>query len=294
MKLFAGVLFVAVILCNCGPSKPLWTVLFNGSDLNGWDTYLGPVRNDSMKITDSIPLGLNQDPRHVFSVVNEDGQPAIRISGAHHGGISTLEEFSNFHLVLEFKWGTAKIPSFKNRKRDSGLLYFAVGPHGADYGNWMRSQEFQIQEGDCGDYWGVAGGVFDVPVTPDSAGRYFYDKKGTMTTFSAVSKAGRRCFKNPDAERPTGEWNTIELYCKGDTSIHVVNGVVNMVLYHSRQTDHGTETPLKKGKLQLQSEGCEVFYRNIKIESLHDFPTDLFPADLSDVALPKSDHADSR
>ena len=45
------------------------------------------------------------------------------------------------------------------RKKDSGLLYFAVGNHGADYGAWMRSQEFQIQEGDCGDYWGVAGGM---------------------------------------------------------------------------------------------------------------------------------------
>jgi hypothetical protein len=246
--------------------------LSNGSDLTGWDTYLGTVRDDSMKVIDSIPLGVNKDPRHVFSVVTEDGQPAIRISGEHHGGISTLEEFGNFHLVLEFKWGKNKIPSFKNRKRDSGLLYFAVGPHGADYGNWMRSQEFQIQEGDCGDYWGVAGGMFDVPSIPDSAGHYVYDKDGPLTAFSALGKAGRRCIKKPDAEKPSGEWNTIELYCKGDTSVHVVNGVVNMVLYHSRQLDHGTETPLKKGKIQLQSEGCEIYYRNIKIEPIRDLP----------------------
>ncbi len=275
MKLIACTvcaLCIGSALFHCQPTKPSWIVLFNDSDLKGWDTYLGPVRDDSMKIVDSIPLGLNHDPRHVFSIVTEDGKPAIRISGAHHGGLSTQEEFSNFHLVLEFKWGTAKIPSFKNRKRDSGLLYFAVGPHGADGGSWMRSQEFQIQEGDCGDYWGVAGGMFDVPVTPDSAGHPVYDKNGTITAFSALSKAGRRCFKNPDAEKPTGEWNTIDLYCKGDTSVHVVNGVVNMVLYHSRQSDHGIETPLRKGKIQLQSEGCEVFYRNIKIESIRELP----------------------
>lgn len=272
----ACALFAAAILSHCQPSKPAWTVLFNGSDLKGWDTYLGLVRDDSMKIIDSIPTGLNHDPRHIFSVVSQDGQPAIRISGQQHGGISTKEEFENFHLVLEFKWGAAKIPSFKNRKRDSGLLYFAVGPHGADYGNWMRSQEFQIQEGDCGDYWGVAGGMFDVPATPDSAGHYIYDKNGTMTTFSAQSKVGRRCIKNPDAEKPTGEWNTIDLYCKADTSVHVVNGVVNMVLYHSRQLDNGTESPLKKGKIQIQSEGCEIFYRNIQIEPLRDFPSRLF------------------
>ena len=267
-----SILFIACILFQCQTSKPSWNVLFNGTDLTGWDTYLGPVRDDSMKVIDSIPLGVNKDPRHVFSVVTEDGQPAIRISGEHHGGISTLEEFGNFHLVLEFKWGKNKIPSFKNRKRDSGLLYFAVGPHGADYGNWMRSQEFQIQEGDCGDYWGVAGGMFDVPSILDSAGHYVYDKGGPLTAFSALGKAGRRCIKNPDAEKPSGEWNTIDLYCKGDTAVHVVNGVVNMVLYHSRQLDHGTETPLKKGKIQLQSEGCEIYYRNIKIEPIRDLP----------------------
>ena len=269
----AILLFSASLLFQCQPSKPAWNTLFNGSDLKGWDTYLGVVRDDSMKTVDSIPVGLNKDPRHIFSVVTEDGQPALRISGQQHGGISTVEEFSNFHLVLEFKWGQAKTPSFRNRKRDSGLLYFAVGPHGADYGSWMRSQEFQIQEGDCGDYWGVAGGMFDVPATTDSAGHYLYAPNGTLTAFSAQSPAGRRCFKNPDAEKPTGEWNTIDLYCKGDTSIHVVNGIVNMILYHSRQSDNGTETSLKKGKIQLQSEGCEIFFRNIKIEPIREFPS---------------------
>ena len=38
----------------------------------------------------------------------------------------------------------------KNAKKDSGLMYHAVGPNGADGGNWMRSHEFQIQEGDKG------------------------------------------------------------------------------------------------------------------------------------------------
>jgi hypothetical protein len=46
----------------------------------------------------------------------------------------------------------------KNKKRDSGLLYHSVGKYGADYGAWMRSQEFQIEETNTGDYWGVAAG----------------------------------------------------------------------------------------------------------------------------------------
>jgi Domain of Unknown Function (DUF1080) len=264
---------VLLAIFGCRPDQPSWKPLFNGRDLAGWDTYLGPRVKTGGSPGDTIPLGLNKDPNHVFSVVSEEGVPAIRISGENHGGISTLQEFRNYHFVCEFKWGQNKIPSFKDRKRDSGILYHAVGPHGADAGFWMRSQEFQIQEGDCGDYWGVAGGVFDIPAVKNPQGLYVYDPNGPVTAFSALSPIGRRCIKNPDAEKPTGQWNTVELYCKGDTSVHVINGVVNMILYHSRQSDNGHETPLKQGKIQIQSEGCEIFYRNIKIESIDKIPS---------------------
>lgn len=99
-----------------------------------------------------------------------------------------------------------------------------------------------------------------------------------MLTFSTVSKTGRNCIKNPDAEKPTGEWNTIDLYCAGNSSVHVVNGVVTMILHNSRQTDGGKETPLIKGKIQIESEGSEVFYRNFQIkviDKLPDFSTSL-------------------
>jgi hypothetical protein len=265
------IVLISITIFSGASTAPPWRTLFNGSDLDGWDTYLGPLRGDSNKVV-KIPLGLNNDPDRVFSVVKEDGEPAIHISGERFGGISTKEEFENYHLILEFKWGQKKVPSFRERKRDSGVLYHAVGPHGADNGFWMRSQEFQIQEGDCGDYWGVAGGVFDIPAVRNSEGLYFYTRNGKMTTFSALTSTGRRCLKDPDAEKPTGQWNTIELYCHGDTSVHIVNGVTNMVLYHSRQSDNGREIPLKKGKIQIQSEGCEIFYRNIKVELIRKIP----------------------
>ena len=78
--------------------------------------------------------------------------------------------------------------------------------------------------------------------------------------------------KYPDAEKPSGEWNTIDLYCVGDTSVHVVNGVVTMILYHSRQLENGKEMPLTSGKIQIQSEGAEVFYRNIRMRSIDKIP----------------------
>ncbi|HZY81900.1 MAG TPA: DUF1080 domain-containing protein [Cyclobacteriaceae bacterium] len=243
--------------------------IFNGKDLSEWDVYIAPP-------ADSIPPpGLNVDPTHVFSVVDMDGETAMRVSGETFGGISTKQEFENYHLRVEFKWGKNKIESFKERKRDSGILYHAVGSHGVDARAWMRSQELQIQEGDCGDYWGVAGGTFDVPARKNEKDQYVFDEKSPLVKFSATSEAGRRCIKNPDAEKRTGEWNVVDLYCFGDSSVHVINGTVVMRLFNSRQEDNGTETRLAKGKIQLQSEGCEIYYRNLIVESISQIPSDL-------------------
>ncbi|MEJ7684106.1 MAG: DUF1080 domain-containing protein [Segetibacter sp.] len=90
-----------------------------------------------------------------------------------------------------------------------------------------------------------------------------------MYTFSATSPVGRHCRKAIDAEKPAGEWNTLDLYCHADTSVHVINGKVMMVLYNSRQMENGQALPLTKGKLQIQSEGAEVFYKDIKIRTIN-------------------------
>lgn len=265
---------ILIILGSCS-SQIQWQSLFNGNNLSGWDTYLGPKYDTLLHKTDSIPIGLNIDPSGVFSVVKSDGNNSIRISGENFGGISTVAEFENYHLQLEFKWGQLKWAPRKKAKKDSGLMYHAVGPHGADGGNWMRSHEFQIEEGDCGDYWACAGAVSDVMARKENDSTYIYDPKGSMYTFSTISNNGRYCIKYPDAEKPDGEWNTLDLYCFGNKSVHVVNGVVNMVLNNSRQTDNGKDTPLTKGKIQIQSEGSEVFYRNIRIIPITGFPANL-------------------
>ena len=280
MKHYKWIIFLFLLSMVAGFTKPChqkndWIQLFNGKDFSGWDTYLGPPLDDAGKMLSDIPVGLNNDPNHVFTIVNEGAEKVIRISGQEWGGISTKKEYENFHLQLQFKWGALSWGQKKGKKKDSGLLYFAVGRQGADYGAWMRSQEFQIQEGDCGDYWGVAGGMVDVMAIKKSDSEYVYHPAGQLYTFSATSKAGRHCIKGSEAEQPSGEWNTVDLYCNGDTSIHIVNGKVVMVLYHSQQTDNGQTTRLAKGKLQIQSEGAEVFYKDIKLKSLEVIPGEL-------------------
>jgi hypothetical protein len=256
-------------------NKEHWKQLFNGKDLTGWDTYLGPDLDDTGKPVTGIPIGLNNDPRHVFSIVYEDGENIIRISGNGWGAISTKKEYENYHLQLQFKWGALTWGQQKGKKKDSGLLYHSVGKYGADYNAWMRSQEFQVQEGNCGDYWGCAGGMADIPVIKKSETEYVYNAGGTLTTFSQGSKQGRHCIKDGDAEKPAGQWNTLDLYCHGDTSIQVVNKKVMMVLYRNRQMDNGRELPLTRGKIQVQSEGAEVYYRQIKIRSINELPAEM-------------------
>ena len=276
--LIAGVLFTAFLFgCEHSKNQKNWELLFNGHDLSGWDTYLGP---EWMQTSDSTvekvgdPVGLNVDPKNIFSVVSEDQQQVILVSGEQWGGISTTQEYENYHLKLNFKWGQTKHRPKENNKRDSGLLYHAVGNHGADGGFWMRSQEFQIQEGDCGDYWGVAGGIMDVP-TEQTDDNYIYKPGSLLRAFSENSVAGRHATKFHDPEYPSGEWNTLELICFGDTAIHIVNEVVVMVLYRSRQFSETGTIPLKKGKIQLQSEGAELFYKNIQLKSITAIPEDI-------------------
>ena len=275
-KLIIAILVVPIAVSSFTASvdREGWKYLFNGKDLHGWDTWIGPPLDDAGKKLSETPVGLNNDPNHVFTIVKDQGENVIRISGENWGGISTKKEYQDFHLQLLFKWGSLTWGQKKNKKRDSGLLYFAVGPHGADYGAWMRSQEFQIQGGDCGDYWGVAGAIEDVPAIKKSDSEYIYNPAGQIYNFSATSKTGRHCIKRGDAEKPSGEWNVLDLYCHGDTSVHVINGKVMMVLYHSQQSDNGKISPLNRGKLQIQSEGAEVFYKQIRIRSVNAIPAE--------------------
>ncbi len=47
------------------------------------------------------------------------------ISGEIFGGISTKEEFENYHLKMEFKWGEKRYEPRLNKRRDSGIHYHA-------------------------------------------------------------------------------------------------------------------------------------------------------------------------
>lgn len=256
------------------PKRADWQSLFNGTNLTGWETYLDRPYTKEEQVEKPVPLGLNNDPNHVFSVVMADGQPALRISGETFGGINTLADYADYHLRLEFKWGTQQWPPKLGLARDSGLLYHSVGGHGTAM-LWMESFEYQIQEHDCGDYWGVMNVAADIPARPNEKGKYVYQPGSPAVTFQDKTPVGRSCLKSPDLEKPSGQWNVLELYCVGDSCLHVLNGRANLLVTHTRHLVNGQMQPLTSGKIQLQSEGAEVFYRNIQIRTVRRLPAEL-------------------
>ena len=67
-----------------------------------------------------------EDPLDVFSYA--DGM--LRITGQSWGGITTKDEYANYHMVFEFKWGERTWGGRKDRARDSGILVHCTGPDG--------------------------------------------------------------------------------------------------------------------------------------------------------------------
>lgn len=270
-------LIATAIGANASPARSLLD-----ESLSQWEIFMG-VPHESVVVpgfppatskdgTTGTPLGLGKDPLKVFTVEIVDGKPVLRISGQIYAGLTTLEEFENFHFSCQFKWGEKKWEPRLDQKRDSGILYHCVGPHGAFWNVWMRCIEFQVQEGDCGDFITLAGTTGDVRLsTIADSDEFRFDPDGSL--YSAVGYARHA----PSAESPHGEWNTLEILTLAGTAVHLVNGKPVMVVFDTRQNapEGRGHVPLKRGKIQIQSEAAEVFYRNMEIRTINTFPETL-------------------
>jgi hypothetical protein len=269
-------------------AAPAWTSLWNGKDLTGWTTWMqrpeptsnvpGLQKNANGRYTE--PIGSGRDPLEVFTVAqNVDGRPAIRISGECFGELRSTRAFQNYHLKFQFKWGEKKWPprDGATTQRDSGLLYHVHAEPGAEGRTWARSIELQIQERDVGDLYAVGSAIavrakWQPGAQPGAAGTYIYDPNGTWTYFSQIAGQTGRCVKSPDAENPSGQWNTVELVCFGPDCIHIVNGKVVMRLYSPMRIDGPLPTTVTSGGIILQSEGAEVYYRDVEFRSITAIP----------------------
>jgi hypothetical protein len=237
--------------------------LFNGKDFSNFYTF---VKGD----------GKNKDPKGIFKV--EDG--VIHVSGEVYGYLATEKEYENYHLTVEFKWGEKTYEPRKDKARDSGVLLHATGADKI----WPQCIECQMIEGGTCDIILVSGGR-DKPtkisapaerreLNPNAPGervktQAWYSPNAPSLEFSNerinwwgrdpkwTDVAGVRGPK--DVERPLGQWNVIEVTAEGSSLNYKLNGV---------PMNGGTNANLTKGKILLQSEGAEVYFRKAELQPL--------------------------
>jgi len=182
--------------------------------------------------------GKNNDPEKVFTVENG----LLHITGKEFGYICTENVFKNFHLLAEFKWGEKKYPprDADTTKRDNGICFYM--PLNEKDFVWPKSIECQVQEGDVGDMWLI-----------DSATVVVNGKQTEPKNFTMVKK-------KKDNEKPHGEWNLVEVIVSKGKITYIVNGIV---------VNEAESASLNEGKILVQSEGAEIYYRKIEIEELN-------------------------
>ncbi len=229
---------------------------FNGKDLDGFVPY---TRYHEF-----------QDPDGVFTV--HDG--LLHVSGREFGGLATRGVYSDYRLVAEWRWGKETWHPRRWRARNSGIMVHCSGPEGEAFGAWMESVECQILEGGTGDLIlvprkGQAPPRLTSEVGPGPDGRPRYRKGGRAATLAGgrFDWWGRDpawrdvlSWRGPlDVEAPVGDWNWMEVICDGDKITCLLNGLL---------VNAGSGSSLTAGKILVQSEGAEIFFRKIEVRPL--------------------------
>ena len=144
--------------------------------------------------------------------------------------LTKKKDFENYVLELEWRW--------PEKGGNNGVLVHVTKP-GA-LGVWPKSLEIQLGDKDAGDFW-VIGTTIDV----ENVEKRRQDRRHLNLT--------------DDSEKPLGQWNKMEITCRGDEVIVKVNGDL---------VNHATKVSQTKGAIALQSEGAPIEFRDIKLRQI--------------------------
>lgn len=214
-----------LVLATVATAEP--KSLFNGKDLTGWHV--------------DVPEA-DKNPNVRPSFITRDGK--LVSMGKPGGHLITDAEYSDYKLVVEYR--------FVKEAGNCGVLVHASKPREL-YGMFPKSIEVQMMSGNAGDFWCIGENI-EVPEMEKRRPR----KEGQA--FGGGPKDARRIINLTDnSEKPLGEWNTMEIECKGDeVKVHVNGDLVN----------HGSKSTATKGKIALQAEGVEVEFRKVELTEL--------------------------
>lgn len=225
--------------------EPGFQWLFNGENLDGWYTMIDE------KGGEKDLFAVERDQIHVYK-----NQTAL--STQSFGGLITRQEYSDFILIFEYKWGEKKFQPRHEFVRDAGVIFHM---HGEDI-IWPNGVECQIQEGDTGDLWliGTRAGSRVQPVIRN------YAPGGRLEVRGERGQRFSRFHRAYSWEVPG--WNRVELQVRRDQARFLVNGHLVNEAIDMKYWDETTAAwqPLTSGKILLQAEGAEIYYRNIQIK----------------------------
>jgi len=242
-----------------------WISLLNGRDLSGWYSMLASSGRDVAEKRGIVRM--EEGMLHIYG--NE-----LTAEPAEAGYLATVQEFGNVHIRVEFKWGLKRFPPRSLCKRDNGLLYGLVGADKV----WPTCVECQIEEGDVGDFF-LLGGVRGVQ---DGHGAGFFgeglEPNGWPTRAQAPGNS-RAAASEPTSGRKIkdgnfeilDDWNVVEVIWQGDRAANIVNGrTVNSIsmLQQPDPQNPGQFIPLTRGKIAIEIEYAETWFRRIEIKPL--------------------------
>ncbi len=233
-----------------------WRDLFNGKDLQNWQITI--AGQEPGKDPDQL-VQVRDGNIHMYADTDENANVPF-------GVIVHEEEFSHYHLSLEYRWTGKKFAPRKEAIRDAGLLYHSTETNMV----WPESVEYQIQEGDTGDIVFIRTGGFtwmhpNPEKAPEGQGKPGLLPEHGGYLMTRLTKTWDYIGRFPVLDRNEG-WNQVEVIVRGaDYAEHMVNGKTKARLFDLQNQDG---SPRSKGKISLQLEGAEIEYRNIRIRPL--------------------------
>lgn len=121
-----------------GADATRWRPLFNGNDLEGWTFFHDKVGDRDIHQVASIEDGVLR-----FLGPKFDSSQSSTV-----GHIATVDQWSDYHLRLQFKWGEQRFTPRSLQRRNSGILYHMGSEMDRLFPDCV---EFQVEEGDVGD-----------------------------------------------------------------------------------------------------------------------------------------------
>jgi hypothetical protein len=170
--------------------------------------------------------GKKADPKLTWSAKGG----VLHCTGKPNGCIVTAKEYGDYTLRLKWRFPAAG--------GNTGVLL-----HVQDEKYWPTSVEAQLQSGRAGDIL-----LTNPPGAKLEVERARQDPK--------LERRFLRIEPKDPAEKKLGEWNELEVTCKGGDVVISVNGV---------KVNEGKNGNLTKGRIALQSEGAEVEFKDIVI-----------------------------